>query len=491
MSSAVAAQPVVKPRRNIELVLLVLALLVGIGASVMVGINNPDSFNKDFWFQSILLVVASLAVHMTLRFRAKYADPFILPIVVALNGLGLAMIHRLDGPKSDVGNTQLRWTLIAVVCTIVLIWFLKDHRRLRRFTYISLAASAVLLVLPLVPGLSAGEINGANLWIKLGPFTFQPGEIAKITLAIFFAGYLSVNRDLILLAGRKVGKLQFPRFRDMGPMLAAWAVSIGILVLQRDMGTSFMFFSLFMVMIYVATGRVSWVIIGLVLIAVAGVVAAQLFSHVKYRMESWSNAFDPEIYNRDLGGSYQIVQGLFGMADGGVFGTGLGQGQPNRVPFSNSDMIIASFGEELGLIGLSAMLLLYLLLITRGFRAALGTRDSFGKLLGVGLSFVMAVQCFVVIGGVTRLIPLTGLTTPFLAAGGSSLLANWIVAGLLLMISNVARGPVDTSPLRDGEAPVTGPSATAEVPSRPTTPALGTAQSGAPSTAQSSQEVHP
>ncbi|MFJ3957336.1 FtsW/RodA/SpoVE family cell cycle protein [Arthrobacter sp. NPDC090010] len=468
MSAALAAPAVVKPRRNIELVLLVLALMISIGASLLAGINNPQTINGDFWFQSSLLAVASLAIHITLRIKAPYADPFILPVVVALNGLGLAMIHRLDGPKSDVGNTQLRWTLIAVACTIALIWFLKDHRILRRFTYISLAASAVLLIMPMIPGLTAGDINGAQLWIKIGPFTFQPGEIAKLTLAIFFAGYLSVNRDLILLAGRKVGPLQFPRFRDLGPMLAAWAVSIGILVLQRDMGTSFMFFSLFMVMIYVATGRVSWVLIGVVLIAVAGIVASQLFSHVKYRMESWSNAFDPEVYGREFGGSGQIVQGLFGMADGGIFGTGLGQGLPQLVPYANSDMIIASFGEELGLIGLAAMILLYLILITRGFRAALGARDSFGKLLGVGLSFVMAVQCFVVIGGVTRLIPLTGLTTPFLAAGGSSLLANWIVVGLLLMISNAARGPVDTSPLRDGEGPLD------EVPSVSATADAGT-----------------
>ncbi|MDP5226930.1 MULTISPECIES: FtsW/RodA/SpoVE family cell cycle protein [Arthrobacter] len=459
MSTALTDSVVVKPRRNIELVLLVLALLVGIGASVLSSVNNPGSLNGSFWFQSSLLAVASLAMHITLRIRAQYADPFILPVAVALNGLGLAMIHRLDGSKGTAGDNQLRWTLIAVACTIVLIWVLRDHRRLRGFTYISLAVSAVLLVLPMVPGLTAGDINGAQLWIQIGPFTFQPAEIAKITLAIFFAGYLSVNRDLILLAGRKIGPLQLPRFRDMGPMLAAWAVSIGILVLQRDMGTSFMFFSLFMVMIYVATGRVSWVVIGLILIAVAGTVAAQLFTHVKFRMESWYDAFDPVIYNRDPGGSSQIVNGLFGMADGGIFGTGLGQGQPYLVPYANSDMIIASFGEELGLIGLAGMILLYLLLITRGFRAALGARDSFGKLMGVGLSFVMAVQCFVVIGGVTRLIPLTGLTTPFLAAGGSSLLANWIVVGLLLMISNTARGPVDTSPLHHGDDDSAGASA--------------------------------
>ena len=283
--------------------------------------------------------------------------------------------------------------------------------------------------------------------------TFQPGEIAKITLAIFFAGYLSSNRDLILLAGRKIGPVQFPRFKDMGPMITAWLVSIGVLVFQRDLGSSILFFGLFLVMIYVATSRISWVIIGVGAHRVGGFVASRVFSHVALRIDGWLNAFTDEVYGRQFGGSLQIVEGLFGMANGGLVGTGLGQGRPNLVPFANSDMIIASFGEELGLIGLFAIVLMYLLLFTRGFRAALGTRDAFGKLLATGLSFAIALQCFVVIGGVTRLIPLTGLTTPFLAAGGSSLLANWIIVGLLLMISHTARGPVDTTPLPPGEEP--------------------------------------
>jgi cell division protein FtsW (lipid II flippase) len=436
-----------KPRLNVELALLLLALAVGIGANMLVGVDQEKAFDTDFWFQSILLAVAALAFHAVLRLRAKYADPVILPLVVALNGLGLAMIHRLDAPGDDTGNNQLRWTVIAMAVAIAVIWFLKDHRILRRFTYISLAASALLLVLPLIPGVSAGEILGARVWIRLGPMTFQPGEVAKITLAIFFAGYLSSNRDLILLAGRKIGPLQFPRFKDMGPMITAWLVSIGVLIFQRDLGSSVLFFGLFIVMIYVATSRISWVVIGVGLLLGGGFVAARVFSHVGLRIDGWLNAFTDEVYGRQFGGSFQIVEGLFGMANGGLVGTGLGQGRPNLVPFSNSDMIIASFGEELGLIGLFAIVMMFLLLFTRGFRAALGTRDAFGKLLACGLSFAIALQCFVVIGGVTRLIPLTGLTTPFLAAGGSSLLANWIIVGLLLMISHAARSPVDTTPL--------------------------------------------
>jgi cell division protein FtsW (lipid II flippase) len=432
-----------KPRRNVELVLLVLALGLGMLANFLVNVNTSMPYDDEFYSQASVLAVLSLGVHITLRFRAKYADPVILPVVVALNGMGLAMIHRVDIATDDAaGPRQWLWTSVAVVAAIAVLWVLRDHRILRRFTYISLIVSVILLIMPLVPGLSAGDVNGANVWIRIGDNSFQPGEIAKITLAIFFAGYLSSNRDLILLAGKKIGPLQLPRMRDLGPMVVAWLASVGVLVFQHDIGSSVLFFGLFMTMIYVATSRVSWVVIGVALIAVGGLMAARIFPHVSARVDSWLNAFDPEVYGRAVGGSGQIVQALFGMANGGLIGTGLGKGQPEMVPFANSDMIIATIGEEMGMIGLFAVVLLYLLLITRGFRAALGTRDAFGKLLACGLSFAIALQCFVVIGGVTRLIPLTGLTTPFLAAGGSSLLANWIIVALLLRISDASRRPL-------------------------------------------------
>jgi cell division protein FtsW (lipid II flippase) len=441
-----------KSRRNTELLLLLLALVVGVGANMLVGLDQGRAFDQDFFTQGITLAAVALAVHIVLRLRAKYADPVILPIVVALNGIGLAMIHRLDIATGDAAAArQLMWTGLAVAAMIALIWLLRDHRVLRRFTYISLIISAVLLMLPLLPGIGV-ELNGARIWVNLGFATFQPGEIAKITLAIFFAGYLSTNRDLILLAGKKVGPLQLPRWRDLGPMVVAWLVSIGVLIFQRDLGSSILFFGLFMAMIYVATSRISWILIGLLMIAFGGFVAFKLFPHVTARIDGWLNAFDPEVYNR-IGGSHQIVQGLFGLASGGLTGTGLGQGRPDIVTFANSDMIIAALGEELGLVGLSAIVLLYVLLVTRGIRAALGTRDSFGKMLATGLSFTLALQCFVVIGGVTRLIPLTGLTTPFLAAGGSSLLANWLIIGLLLLISDAARRPAVLGPARAGQPP--------------------------------------
>ncbi|MGP9488385.1 FtsW/RodA/SpoVE family cell cycle protein [Glutamicibacter sp. 363] len=429
------------PRRNLELVLLLLALSVGAAAFFLVGSSSDSDDGKDFFVQTGVLAGLALLMHIMLRIFAKYADPVILPITVALNALGLAMIHRIDLAKTTSQSMrQLLWTAIAVIIAAIVLWAIRDHRMLRRFTYIALLASIILLLLPMIPGFGV-TINGARIWVRLGAFSMQPGELAKITLSIFFAGYLSSNRDLILLAGRKIGPLQLPRRRDMAPMVVAWILSIGVLVVQRDLGSSILFFGLFIVMIYVATARISWVLIGLLMVAAGGVFAATTMSHVTRRIDVWLNAFDPEIYQA-RGGSMQIVEGLFGMADGGLFGTGLGEGSPYRVPLANSDMIIASFGEELGLIGLTAIILLYMLLISRGLRAALGSRDTFGKLLAAGLSFTLGLQCIVIIGGVTRLIPLTGLATPFMAAGGSSLLANWIIIALLLMISHNSRRPM-------------------------------------------------
>lgn len=460
-----------RSRRNAELVLLVLALAIAIGADTLVSLNLNQPLGSAFLTRSIVFAALPLALHVVLRLRAKYADPVMLPVVTALNGVGLAMIHRLDlANRDDAASRQLVWMAVAVVAAGAVLWVLRDHRVLRRYTYISLVVSAILLVLPLVPGLGQ-EINGARVWITVGFGSFQPGEIAKITLAVFFAGYLSTNRDLILLAGKKIGPLQFPRARDLAPMLVAWLIGLAILVMQRDIGMSVMFFTLFMVMIYVATSRASWILIGLAMVVAGGVFAYQTMGHVQARVDGWRNAFDPEVFNA-AGGSWQIVQGLFGLANGGLFGTGLGLGRPDLVTYANSDMIVAALGEELGLIGVVALVLLYVILVSRGMRAALGSRDAFGKLLACGLAFALAVQCFVIMGGVTRLIPLTGLTTPFLSAGGSSLLANWIIVALLLLISNAARRPAPTGPLRESDLPASGidvmePRTTATVASAP------------------------
>ncbi|MEH0111237.1 FtsW/RodA/SpoVE family cell cycle protein [Tersicoccus sp. MR15.9] len=444
-----------RSRRNTELVLLVLALAIAIGADMLVTINLSQPFGAAWFTRVVVFSALPLVMHVVLRLRAKYADPVILPVVTALNGLGLAMIQRLDIANGDDAATrQLVWMAIAVAAAVVVLVVLRDHRVLRRYTYISFVVSVVLLVLPLVPGLGQ-EINGSRVWIRIGFGSFQPGEIAKITLAVFFAGYLSTNRDLILLAGKKIGPVQLPRARDLAPMVVAWLLGLGILVVQSDIGMSVMFFTLFMVMIYVATSRSSWILIGLVLVAAGAVFAYTFIGHVQARVDGWRNAFDPEVFNA-AGGSWQIVQGLFGLANGGLFGTGLGLGRPDLVTYANSDMIVAALGEEIGLIGVVAIVLLYVILVSRGMRAALGTRDAFGKLLACGLAFAVAVQCFVIMGGVTRLIPLTGLTTPFMSAGGSSLLANWIIVALLLLISNAARRPAPSGPIREGDLPSSG-----------------------------------
>ena len=268
--------------------------------------------------------------------------------------------------------------------------------------------------------------------------TFQPGEIAKIALAVFFAGYLVRNRDSLSMVGTTFLGMRFPRARDLGPLLIVWALSMSVIVFQRDLGTALLYFGLFLVMLYVATGRLSWVLLGLAMFLGGAFVASRTLDYVNGRITNWLDAFNPAVYNAD-GGSYQLVQGLFGLAHGGLIGTGWGQGRPDLTPVPQSDYIIASLGEELGLAGLFAILALYILYISRGFRVGFAGQDDFGKLLGVGLSFVIALQCFIVIGGVTRVIPLTGLTTPFLAAGGSSLVANWIITALLLRISDTVR----------------------------------------------------
>jgi cell division protein FtsW (lipid II flippase) len=310
---------------------------------------------------------------------------------------------------------------------------LRDHRRLQAFTYTAGLSSIVLLLLPLVPGLGR-EIHGARIWVHVGSMSFQPGEIAKVLLVIAFAGYLVVHRDALALAGRRVVFVDLPRGRDLGPIMAMWLVSLAILVFQNDLGSSLLFFGIFLVMLYVATERPGWLVVGSTMF-LAGAYFSYLFvSHVTDRVEVW---LDP--FGHDRG--YQIVQGLYGMAWGGLTGRGLGQGSPQITPFGYSDFIASSVGEELGLTGLMAVIVLYGILVERGLRTSLICRDNFGKLVASGLAVVFALQVFVVIGGVTKLIPLTGLTTPFLSYGGSSLVANWVIVALLLRISDHARRP--------------------------------------------------
>lgn len=312
----------------------------------------------------------------------------------------------------------------------------RDHRILARWIYTAMAAGLGLLLLPLVPVLGR-SINGARIWIEVGPFSFQPGELAKILLTIFFAGYLVTARDALSLIDRKILGMRLPRGRDLGPLLVVWITSLIVLVFETDLGMSLLYFGLFVAMLYVATERSSWIVLGMILFLSGAYLAWRFIPHVQVRVTIWLHPFAPANTDR----AYQLVQGLYGMASGGLAGTGLGQGHPQLVPFANSDFIFSSIGEELGLAGVMAVLTLYLLLVERGLRAATGVRDSFGKLLAAGLAFSVALQVFVVVGGITRVIPLAGLTMPFLAAGGSSLLSNWIIVALLLRVSDAARRP--------------------------------------------------
>ncbi len=436
--------------RNLELVLLLFAVIINAGALLLVQLGALGEVRPEIVTYSAALAVLALVMHITLRFVAVQADPFILPIATVLNGLGIAMIYRLDIAEGREGwdasgLRQMAWTAIAMFAAIAVLVVIRNHRVLQRYRYIAMFVGIGLLLLPLVPGLGR-EINGAQVWIGIGPqrpdgsvpLSFQPGELAKIALAVFFAGYLVTARDSLSMVGRRILGMRFPRARDLGPILVIWVAAMAVLVFQRDLGTSLLYFGVFVVMIYVATGRLSWVLLGMSLFVGGAIAASQLLGYVNGRFNGWLDAFNNRIYEAD-GGSYQLVQGIFGMAGGGLVGTGLGQGRPDIVPFAESDFIVASLGEELGLAGLFVILALFLLLVSRGFRIGFAGQDDFGRLLAIGLAFVIALQVFIVIGGITRVIPLTGLTTPFMAAGGSSLVANWIIAALLLRLSDNVR----------------------------------------------------
>ena len=440
MQTEAQAVSVPRKRRGTELSLIVVALLVGVGAYVSVGLGYTGDIPADITAVAGAFAALAFVAHLAVRFLAPYADPVLLPLVVLLNGIGLAMIYRLDLDITDprlgdgVARQQVVWTFVGVLAIVAVLAVVRDHRRLQSYTYTLGLVALGLLVLPLLPGIG-NEINGARIWISVGPLSFQPGEVAKLCLVVFFAGYLVVKRDALALAGRRFIGIDLPRGRDLGPILAAWLLSLGVLVFQRDLGSSLLFFGLFVVLLYVATERVGWAIVGILLFLGGAYFGYLTFGHVQSRVAGWLDPFsDTDLY-------FQIVQGQYGLAFGGLIGTGLGQGDPTLTPYSYSDFIVTSLGEELGLAGLMALIVIYALIVERGLRVALLCRDAFGKLIATGLAVTFALQVFVVVGGVTRLIPLTGLTTPFLSYGGSSLVANWAMVGLLLRISHATRQP--------------------------------------------------
>jgi cell division protein FtsW (lipid II flippase) len=440
-------------RRNLELgFVIAAAVLVGC-AEAIVEITRDNKVTVHVLTYAAVTVAVGLIAHLAIRRFARHADPLMLPCAVFLVGLGLMMIHRLDlglaqkaaedGTHYDgvAAASQVVWAFIGLGVFLAVLIGIRDHRSISRYAYTLALVGLFLLLLPAVLPAQYSEVNGARIWIRLAGFSIQPGEIAKIALTIFAAAYLVAKRDVLSLAGRRVLGIDLPRGRDLGPVLVAWLVSIGVLVRDHDLGTSLMFFGLFVVLIYVATERVSWVIIGVLLFIGGCLISYQLFGTVKERVEVWLHVFR---FAQDQG--YQMSQSLFGLGTGGLFGAGLGGGRPELVPVAKSDFILSSFGEELGLFGLVAILAVYLVFISRGFATALAVRDSFGKLLVTGLSFSIGLQLFVVAGGISRLLPETGLTTPFLSYGGSSLVANFGLLALLIRVSDAARRPPSVPP---------------------------------------------
>jgi cell division protein FtsW (lipid II flippase) len=390
-------------------------------------------------------VALCLASHLLVRKMLPYADPVLLPCVLLLNGLGLATLNRLNyGAAINPAVLQLIYTAVGVVVFGVLLRLLRDYRVLQRYTYLLFVIGLGLLLMPLLPVIGK-ESGGSRIWIEVFGRSFQPAELAKIVLTLAFASYLSDHRELLRSAGRRFLGITWPRVRDLGPIAMIWVVSLVVLVFQSDLGTSLLFFGLFVVMLYVATDQVAWPIVGFVGFSGAAFLAYLFVGKVRIRVESWLIPFS------DVDQNYQVIEGQFGLAWGGLTGRGIGMGRPTRVPLVDSDFISAAFGEELGMVGLFVIIMVYLLIVMRGLRAALGARDWFGKLLAAGLSFALALQVFAIIGGVTRLLPLTGLTTPFLSQGGSSLLANWLILAILLLISHQGRAPIEE---RDAEVVV-------------------------------------
>jgi cell division protein FtsW (lipid II flippase) len=457
-STQIIPQPGTPRRRNVELMLIVFAAGIATAAYINVGLGRSGTIPGGAFGYGVAILVLGVLAHLVVRYRAPYADPLLLPSCVLLNGIGIVLIGRLDLAYADrarqfgreipssTAPNQVVWSLLGVLLFITVLIVVRDHRVLQRYTYIAMLVGIALLLLPVLPIIGA-EINGARIWIRVAGFSFQPGELAKLVLLVFFAGYLVVKRDVLSLASRHVAGIDFPRGRDLGPIVVAWAASMVVLVMERDLGTALLFFGIFVSMLYIATQRTSWLLIGLALFVGGAYVAYALFSHVQSRITIWIDPFS------DPGNSaYQIVQSLYGFATGGILGTGLGQGRPETVPFAKSDFIMAAVGEELGLTGFFAILLLYAIIIQRGFRTAVAVRDGFGKLLAAGLAASLAIQVFVVVGGVIQLLPVTGLTTPFLAAGGSSLIASWMLIALLMRISDAARAPAPAPSVATSDA---------------------------------------
>lgn len=445
-------EPTVPKRRNTELLLSMFAVAIAMFAYANIGFADNGKLPAGMWGYGTGLAAIVAAAHLVIRRSAPYADPLFLPLATMLNGVGLVLIHRLDLYDQSVaralhktvpaGSTtnQLMYTALGIIAFTGFLLFIKDHKILQRYAYISMVAGLFLVGIPAVLPSSISGANGAKSWVRFpGGISVQPAEFGKLLLVSFFAAFFMQKRDALRVASRKILGMHIPRGRDFGPIVVCWVLAMLILFFETDLGVSLMFFGAFVVLLYIATERTSWLVVGVLSFIVGAAAIATMTTHVQSRVTAWLHPFDVEVTNK---GSDQIAQSIYGIANGGIFGKGLDQGRPYLVGFAkNADFILVTVGEELGMVGLFALMMVYLLIVMRGFKTALLIRDNYGKLLASGLAVVFALQVFITAGGVMRVIPLTGLPMPFLAAGGSALVANWVLIAALIRLSDAARRP--------------------------------------------------
>jgi cell division protein FtsW (lipid II flippase) len=429
--------------RNRELLALAPASLLLTAGFTAVFIERDEVLSDlSLTFGAVFLALC-LVAHLVLRFTLPNADPYLFPLYAVLACFGLVMIYRID---ETLAREQAQWFVLGLILFAATIILLRDYQVLERYRYTIAAAGILLLLLPRVPGIGQ-SVNGAYLGVKLGPLSFQPAEFAKIAIIIFLASYLRDTRQLLVIGARRFAGITLPPLKHFGPLLLVWGAAMAMLFFIQDIGSSLMFYGGFLAVVYVATNRLSFVTIGLALFAAGSWALYQVRPTIQNRVDAWLHPFNDDLYDR-IGGSYQVAQSLFAQADGGMFGQGFGQALltvgsgEDRVPLlpaAQTDLIYAVITNELGLLGAAAVLCTYLLAIERGFKIATLARDSFSKLLATGLTAVFALQVFVIVGGVTKVIPLTGVTLPFISYGGSSILANFVLLALLLLISERAR----------------------------------------------------
>jgi cell division protein FtsW (lipid II flippase) len=428
-----SSAPPARPRQGTALALTILALVLSVGAYILVGLGRRGKVPVGLALYGSIFAVGYLAAHFAMRRLAPFADPALFPAAGVLTGLGFAMIFRLSG---GLAAEQATWIVVGLLVFVGTLLLVRDHRQLDAYTYTIGLVGLGLLLLPIVPGIGR-SINGARLWVRIGPIGFQPSEIGKILIVVFLASYLSAKRELLSVTAGRLGPLRLPPAKHLAPVLFAWGASLAVLFLQKDLGASLLYLGLFVVMLWIATGRTAYLVIGLVLFVIGAGAAYEILGHVQQRVDIWLHALDPsKVFQFGYG---QLAQAQFGLATGGMVGAGLGRGSPGLIPFAATDFIFAAIGEELGLLGTTAVLLLFVTLVGKGLRTALACTDAFGKLLAAGLSASLGLQAFVIAGGVTRVIPLTGVTLPFVSYGGSSLVSNFILLALLVRVSS---GPV-------------------------------------------------